>query len=73
MLLLFLSAAIADAPAETASRMSASQPAYATVRIVRGAEIRFSSETLLEESVKREATVRERDGSARTASLIEFY
>ena len=73
MLSLFLLAAVADAPAEPAPRSSAAQPAQAVVRIVRGAEIRFSQTARIEEGVERQATVRERDGSARPASLIEFY
>jgi len=51
----------------------AAQPAQATVRIVRGAEIRFSETTGFDESIVRVALVRERDGSIRSASLVEFY
>ena len=73
MLPLLLIAVAADAPAAPAPRVSAAQPAQAVVRIVSGAAIRFSEAERFEESVTREATVRERDGSVRTASLIEFY
>lgn len=70
MLPLFL-AAIAVNAADT--RTTASQPAQATVTIVRGAEIRFGQPLRFEESTIRTALVRERDGSTQTASLIEFY
>ena len=73
MLPFLLLAVAADAPAAPAPRVSASQPAQAMVRIVRGAEIRFRSAERFEESVARETMLRERDGSLRTASLIEFY
>ena len=73
MLPFFVLAAVADAPAAPQPRVSAAQPAQAVVRIVRGAAIRFSNAERFEESLVREAMVRERDGSVRTASLIEFY
>ena len=73
MLPFLVLAVAADLPAVPAPRVSASQPAQAVVRIVRGAEIRFRSAKRFEESVVRETMVRERDGSLRTASLIEFY
>ena len=73
MLPLLLIAVAADAPAAPSPRVSAEQPAQAVVRIVRGAAIRFGEAPRFEASVAREATVRERDGSVRTASLIEFY
>ena len=73
MLPFFLLAAVADAPAAPQPGVSAGQPAQAVVRIVRGASIRFSAAERFEESVTREAIVREHDGSVRTASLIEFY
>lgn len=73
MLPLLLLAAAADAPNPPSPRLSAAQPAQAVVRIVRGAAIRFSKAERFEESLVREATVKERDGSVRTASLIEFY
>ena len=73
MLPFLLLAVGADAPAAPAPRVSAAQPAQAVVRIVRGAAIRFGEAERFEESVAREATVKERDGSLRTASLIEFY
>ena len=73
MLPFFLLAVAADAPAASSPRVSAAQPAQAVVRIVRGAAIRFSEAERFEEAVARKAAVRERDGSVRTASLIEFY
>jgi hypothetical protein len=73
MLPFLLFAVAAEAPAAPAPRVSAAQPVQAVVRIVRGAEIRFSATERFEDSVTREETVRERDGSVRTASLIEFY
>ena len=73
MLTLFLAIAAADLPSDQPKRTAATTQATATVRIVRGAEIRFSSATRFEESVVRVSIVRERDGSARTASLVEFY
>lgn len=73
MLPMFLAAALAQPPAETASRMSAAQPALAVVRIVRGSEIRFHEVKSFDASLSRETNVRERDGTLRRASLIEFY
>ena len=73
MLPLFLAAIAANASAEPAMRVGAAQPAQATVRIVRGAEIRFSETTGFDESIVRTALLRERDGSIRSASLVEFY
>ena len=73
MLPLFLAAIAANAYAEPAMQVAAAQPAQATVRIVRGAEIRLSEATGFDESIVRTALVRERDGSTRSASLVEFY
>ncbi len=73
MLPFLLLAVAADASVAPTPRVSAVQPAQAAVRIVRGAQIRFSGVERFEEGVVREATVRERDGSLRIASLIEFY
>jgi hypothetical protein len=73
MLSLFLAAALAEAPAETATRASAAQPALAIVRIVRGTEIRFRERGGFEASLSRETNVRERDGTLRPASLVGFY
>ena len=70
---LFLAAIAANASAEPAKHVAAAQPAQATVRIVRGAEIRFSEATGFDESIMRTALVRERDGSIQSASLVEFY
>ena len=73
MLSLLLIASVSAAPAEDRPRTAAAEPARAFVRIVRGAEIRFGEAMRFEESVRRETVVRERDGSVRFASLIEFY
>ncbi|NUT01453.1 MAG: hypothetical protein HOP96_10795 [Sphingomonas sp.] len=73
MMLLVLAAALASPPAEMRARVSAATPATASVRIVRGAEIRLQSPARFDASVVRVATVRESDGAIRTASLIEFY
>ena len=73
MLPLLLAAIAANASAEPGMHVAAAQPAQATVRIVRGAEIRFSETTSLDASLVRTALVRERDGSIRSASLVEFY
>ena len=73
MLSLLLIASVSAAPAEDRPRRTAVEPARAFVRIIRGAEIRFDSAMRFEESVRRETIVRERDGSLRSASLIEFY
>ena len=73
MLPLFLAAALAEAPAETATRVSTGHPALAVVRIVRGAEIRFREQRSFDVSLSRETNVRERDGTLRPASLVEFY
>jgi hypothetical protein len=73
MLSLLLIASVSAAPAEERPRTSAAEPARAFVRIIRGAEIRFGQAMRFEESVRRETIVRERDGSLRSASLIEFY
>ena len=45
----------------------------AMVRIVRGTEIRFQEQKRFDASLSRETDVRERDGTLRHASLIEFY
>ena len=73
MLPLFLAAALAGVPAETGTRVSAAQPALAVVRIVRGTEIRFQKQRIFDASLSRETNVRERDGTLRPASLVEFY
>ena len=73
MLPFLLLAVAAEAPVSPAPRVSAAQPAQAVVRIVRGGAIRLGEAPRFEDSLVREATVRERDGSVRTASLIEFY
>jgi hypothetical protein len=73
MLSLLVLASVTATPIEERPRTAAAEPARAVVRIIRGAEIRFGEEMLFEESVKRESVVRERDGTVRSASLIEFY
>ena len=73
MLSLLLIASVSAAPAEDRPRTTAPEPARAFVRIIRGAEIRFGEAMRLEEGVRRDTIVRERDGSVRAASLIEFY
>jgi hypothetical protein len=70
MLFAFLAAA-SSIPA--GAPVGAEARATATVRIVRAAEIRRNRLEATEESVKRAAIVRESDGTARTATLIEFY
>jgi hypothetical protein len=69
-MLLALSAA---SPTGSSTAATARTPASASVRIVRGAEIRFTSATRVAESIRRKSAIRERDGSVRSASLIEFY
>jgi hypothetical protein len=73
MLTLVFAAVLAGAPAERPSPAAASASAQAVVRIVRGAEVRFGKGLQFEASIPRETTLRERDGSIRSASLIEFY
>ena len=73
MLTLILAVAVASAPADGAPRTAATASATATVRIVRGAEIRFALLHKFEESIQRKGLVRERDGSLQPAALIEFY
>jgi hypothetical protein len=73
MLSLLLAAATANMANEPSTRVAVKQPAIATVRIVRGAEIRFERGRTSDASILREAKVRERDGSIRSTSLIEFY
>ena len=73
MLPLFLAVALAGVPAETGTRVSAAQPALAVVRIVRGTEVRFQEQRSFDASLSRETNVRERDGTLRPASLVEFY
>lgn len=73
MLPLFLAAAVANASADAPSPTAASASAQAIVRIVQGTEIRFGKPVRFEASIPRETVIRERDGSTRTASLIEFY
>ena len=70
---MLFAAAIADVPSDAVPRTAATVQATATVRIVRGAEIRFGNAMHFEQSVLRASTVRERDGSVRTFSLVEFY
>ena len=73
MLSLLLIASVTATPTEDRLRTAAAEPARAFVRIIRGAEVRFGEAMRLEEGVRRDTIVRERDGSVRAASLIEFY
>ena len=73
MLTLIFAAALATAPPQGASATTATASAQATVRIVRGVEIRFASLARFEESIQRKGLVRERDGSLQSATLVEFY
>ena len=73
MLLALLAAARAHPAAEVRVPVVSYAPARATVRIRRPAEIRRDHFEATDESVKRTTTVRESDGTLRTASLIEFY
>lgn len=73
MLSLLVLASVSAASVEEKPRTVSAQPVRAAVRIIRGAEIRLGQEAHFEERVKRKAEVRERDGSIRSASLIEFY
>jgi hypothetical protein len=73
MLSIFLAAAVVAPPVERASPTAATASARAVVRIVRSAEVRFGRSLQFEASISRETTLRERDGSARAASLVEFY
>jgi hypothetical protein len=70
---LFLLLAVSAGPAEAPSLVPASQNARATVRILQASPIKFGREMRIEASVQRQATIREHDGSVRTASLVEFY
>lgn len=72
MLTLIFAAAVATAT-QVDSSTAATASAQATVRIVRGVEIRFASLQRFEESIQRKGLVRERDGSLQSALLIEFY
>jgi hypothetical protein len=73
MLSLIVAAAVANAPAGPPTAVPAREPATATVRIMRAAELRIDRLAATEESVLRRTLVREPDGSVRTASLVEFY
>jgi len=73
MLTLILAAAVATSTPQSGPRTAGTASAQATVRIVRGVQIRFASFQRSEESIHRKGLVRERDGSLQSASLIEFY
>jgi hypothetical protein len=73
MLLAFLAAASAQPVTEMPRRVAAEAPARVSVRILRPAVIRVDRLEPTEESVKRAASVRERDGTIHPASLIEYY
>lgn len=69
----FLLAAASTQSISDGLRPSAGTPATAIVRIVRAAEIRRDRLEATEDSVKRNTKVRERDGTLRPATLIEYY
>lgn len=73
MLSLLLFASAAAAPLEEKPRVAAAEPVRATVRILRGAEIRLESPMTFEEGIRRETMVREPDGLVRSATLIEYH
>jgi hypothetical protein len=73
MLVALLAAAVSQLGADVRPQAAAPLPAIATVRIVRAAEIRSDRLNATEESVKRTSIIREPDGTARSATLIEFY
>jgi hypothetical protein len=73
MLFAFLAAATSQPALEVARPVAAGTPARASVRILRSAVIRADHLEATEDSVKRTTSVRERDGTLRPASLIEFY
>jgi hypothetical protein len=73
MFLAFLAAATAQTVPEMPRQVAAATPVRASVRILRAAIIRVDRLEATEDSVKRETTVREPDGTIRQASLIEFY
>jgi len=73
MLLLLLAAASTQSVSDGGTRVGAGTPATAIVRIVRAAEIRRDHLEATEDSVKRYTEVRERDGTLRSATLIEYY
>ena len=70
---LFLMLALSGSPAEVPAPVASEQSARATVRILQATPIRFGKEMRIEASLQRSTTVRERDGSVRAASLVEFY
>jgi hypothetical protein len=72
-MLLALLAAVSSQSLDARGPVAAEEPATAIVRIVRAAEIRQDRFEAVEGSVKRITTVRESDGTVRSASLIEFY
>ena len=73
MLLALLAAATSQPVAEVPGRSASQTPARASVRILRAAVIRVDRFEATDGSVKRVTSVRERDGTLRSASLIEFY
>ena len=68
-----LSLLVAVTVVNSAPHVAPSRQAQASVRIVRGAEIRLQAPARFDASIVRSSTIRERDGATRTASLIEFY
>ena len=70
MLEMLLATALAATP-EPQPRAVPERQARASVRIVRAERIRLGERT--SSSVVRSSTVRESDGSTRSARLVEFY
>lgn len=69
-----LAAAVLLEPASVPSALRPVRQATASVTIVRGETIRFGGRAPDEQaSVVRQSMVRERDGSRRPSTLVEFY
>ena len=74
MLPLLLAAAVAGVPAEAGPAAAPKRQAFATVQIVRAAEIRFGQPAVRNgESVTRTAMIRDIGGGSRDATLVEFF
>ena len=73
MLLVFLAAVSAQPAVDAPRSVAAETPARAFVRILRAAVIHGDHLEATEESVKRVTSVRERDGTVRSATLVEYY
>ncbi len=73
MMSMLFAAAIAGAVAVPVRPVVAGEPARAFVRILRAVEIRGDRLQATDESILRQTSVRESDGTVRSASLVEFY